>query len=68
LRTPFPVPLAIGRLVRIDESNQYLGYDPSPNWAKTLTTCTDITLAENVVPERSLAVPTDGSDANLLCG
>jgi hypothetical protein len=68
LRPPLSVVPTIRCLIRIDEADQYLGHDSSTNWAETMTTCTDISFAENVVPQRGLAMPTGGSDADLLCG
>jgi hypothetical protein len=56
------------RFVRIDESNQYLRHDPATNRTKTMTTCTDIRFAQNVVPQRRLATPTRGRDGNLFRG
>jgi len=33
-----------------------------------MTSCRGVGFAENVIPQRSLATPTRGSKANLLCG
>src|SRR6476646_4456333 len=66
LRTPVPTVPTKRCRVRINESNQHFRHDPAANWTKTMTSCTGIGLAENVVPQRSLAVPTCGGDANLL--
>src|SRR5215469_14039944 len=54
--------------VSIDESNQHLGHNPATNRTKPMTSCTGAGFTENVVPQRSLALPTRGGDANLLGG
>ena len=56
------------RRICIDESNQYLSYDPATHWTKTMTALADVGFAQDVVPQRSLATPTRGSDAHLVCG
>ena len=66
LRPPFPAALAKRCGICIDESNQYLCHDPASNRAKTITSCTGVSFTENVVPERSLALPVCGCEANLL--
>ena len=48
-------------------SNQYFRHDPAADWTKTMTSCTSVGFAENVVPERSLAMPTRESEATY-CG
>ena len=65
-RSPLPVVPAIRCRVRINESDQYLSDDPTTNVTETVTSCTDVGFAENVVPQRSVALPTRGRDANLL--
>ena len=57
-----------GRRIRVDESNQYLRYNPATYGAKAMTSCTHVGFAKNVVPERRLALPTRRGDANLLRG
>src|SRR5262252_8072328 len=66
LRPPFLVALTIRCRVRINESNKYLRHDPAANRTKTMTARTSVGFAENVVPQRSLATPTRGSETNLF--
>jgi len=54
--------------VGINESNQHLCHNPATNWTKTMTACKGVGLAENVVPQRSLALPTRGGNPNLHRG
>src|SRR5215472_18870643 len=68
LRSPVPAVLTKRCRVRIDESNQHLRHDPAANGTQTMTSCTGVCFAENVVPQRSLALPARGGDANLLGG
>ena len=68
LRSPLAAFLTKRRRIRIDESNQYLRHNPATNRTKTMTSCTGVGFAEDVVPQWSLALPARGSDANLLRG
>src|SRR5215471_3668614 len=68
LRPPFLVAVTIRCRVRINESNKYLRHDPAANRTKTMAARTSVGFAENVVPQRSLAMPTRGSEANLFLG
>src|SRR5215469_6728526 len=68
LRSPFLVALTIRCRVRINEPNKYLRHDPAANRTKTMTACTSVGFAENVVPQRSLVMPTRGSETNLFLG
>src|SRR6476620_4133062 len=68
LRPPVAAVLTKRCRVRIDESDQYLRHNPATNGTKTMTSGTGVSFAENVVPQRSLAVPARGGDANLLRG
>jgi len=45
-----------------------VGHDPATDWTKTMTSCTGVGFAENVEPQRSLAMPTCRSKANLFLG
>src|SRR6516162_2548405 len=54
--------------IRIDESNEYISHNPATNGSKTTTSCTGVCFTENVIPERSLALPTSGCDSDLLRG
>ena len=60
-------PAKRGRIC-IDEPNQYFSYDQATHWAETMTTRADIGFAQDVIPQGSIATPTRGSDAHLVCG
>ena len=66
LRSPVSIIVTNRCRVRIDESDQYLRYDPAADGAQALTFRTRIRFAKNVVPEGCLALPTCRGDANLL--
>jgi hypothetical protein len=68
LGPPSLVALTIRCRVRINESNKYLRHDPAANRTKTMSARASVGFAENVVPQRSLATPTRGSEANLFFG
>jgi hypothetical protein len=68
LRPPFLVARTIRFRVRINESNKYLRHDPAANRTKTMTARTSAGFAENVVPQRSLAMATRRSETNLFLG
>src|SRR4029077_17714628 len=68
LRPPVAAVLTKRCGIPIDESNQYLRHNPATNWTKTMTACTGVGLAENVVPQRSLTLPTRGGNADLHPG
>src|SRR5438552_5708764 len=65
-RLPVPAVAAKRCRVGVDEPHQDLSHDRATNRTKTMTSCTDIGFAENVVPERSLALPPHRGDPNLL--
>ena len=65
---PFLLAPTIRCRVRINESNQGLRHNPPTNRTEPITSRTNIGFAKNVIPERSLALPTNGSHANLLRG
>src|SRR5690348_12111771 len=52
--------------VRIDEPNQYFGYNPAAHGAKPIAIGTCFGFAKNVIPERSFAMPVGGCEADLL--
>jgi hypothetical protein len=68
MRPPSLIHPTKGPRVRVDESNQYLRYNPPTDGAKAMTSGTRVGFAKDVVPERGLALPTCRSDANLLRG
>ena len=68
MRLPVPAVLTKRCRIRIDESNQYLCHNPATNWTKTVTSGTRVGFAEDVVPQRSLALPPRRGDADLLRG
>ena len=65
---PFWADLAKRPLVLIDQTDQNLGYDTTANRAKTVTAGASGGLAEYVVPQWSLGMPTCRGDANLRRG
>src|SRR5580698_4854769 len=65
-RFPALVVMAERRRVRINQSHKHLGHNPATNGTETTTACTCVGFTQNVIPERCLAMPTRGSDANLL--
>src|SRR5438876_2255105 len=65
-RLPVPAVPAKRCRVGVDKPHQDLSHDRATNRTKTMTSCTDIGFAENVVPERSLTLPPRRSDSNLL--
>jgi hypothetical protein len=52
--------------VGIDESYQYFRHNSATNWTKTMTICTDVRLAENVIPQRGFTMLTRRCEAYLL--
>jgi hypothetical protein len=59
-----------GLYVRVDESNLYLRYNPTTDGAKPIASCTRVGFAKNVVPERSLSLPTGNrmrADEKAFC-
>src|SRR5450755_991039 len=65
-RTPLALGIKVGGGVFVDQPHQHLGHDTATDPTHVLAVMAHLGLAQDVVPERRLTLPTELAQANLL--